>query len=140
MIRAVLDCGVLVSAIGWGGHARACLDLAASGQVSLFVTDEIWNEYADRIAPILAAEKRDVDPQPVLAWLLTVAQFVAPAPLGKQRSRDIGDDCYLACALQAGADVIVSNDRDLLVLGKPFGIAILTPIQFLKLVRGATGN
>jgi putative PIN family toxin of toxin-antitoxin system len=140
MIRAVLDCGVLVSAIGWGGNARACLDLAASGQVSLFVTDEIWNEYAGRIPPILAAEKRDVDPQLVLAWLLTIVQFVEPAPLGKQRSRDIRDDCYLACAVQAGADVIVSNDRDLLVLGKPFGIAILTPIQFLKLVRSATGN
>jgi putative PIN family toxin of toxin-antitoxin system len=140
MIRAILDCGVLVSAIGWGGNARACLDLAASGQVSLFVTDQIWNEYTERIPAILAAEKRDVDPQLVLAWLLTIAQFVEPAPLGKQRSRDIRDDCYLACALQAGADVIVSNDRDLLVLGKPFGIAILTPIQLLKLVRSATGN
>jgi uncharacterized protein len=139
MIRAVLDCGVLVSAIGWGGNARACLDIAASGQVSLFVTDEIWNEYADRIPTILAAEKRDVDAQQTLAWLLTIAQFVEAAPLGKQRSRDIRDDCYLACAVQAGAEVIVSNDRDLLVLGKPFGIAILTPIQFLKLVRGATG-
>ena len=72
MIRAVLDCGVLVSAIGWGGNARACLDLAASGQVSLFVTDQIWNEYAGRIPPILAAEKRNVDPQPVLAWLLAI--------------------------------------------------------------------
>jgi predicted nucleic acid-binding protein len=139
MIRAVLDCGVLVSAIGWGGHARACLDLAAAGQVSLFVTDEIWHEYEHRIPPILAAEKRDVDPQPVLAWLLTIAQFVEPALLGKPRSRDVRDDCYLACALQAGAEVIVSNDRDLLVLGKPFGIAILTPIQFLKFVRGAAG-
>jgi uncharacterized protein len=140
MIRAVIDCGVLVSAIGWGGNARACLDLAASGQVSLFVTDEIWNEYADRIPAILAAEERDVDPQAVLAWLLTIARFVEPAPLGKQRSRDIRDDCYLACALQASADVIVSNDRDLLALGKPFGVAILTPIQFLKLVRGTTEN
>ncbi len=131
---------MLVSAIGWGGNARACLDLAAAGQVSLFVTDEIWQEYADRVPRILAREKREVDPQPVLAWLLTLAQFVEPAPTGKQRSRDLRDDCYLACALQAGADVIVSNDRDLLVLGKPFGIAILTPLQFLKLVRGLTGN
>jgi predicted nucleic acid-binding protein len=83
---------------------------------------------------------RAVDAQAVLAWLLTIAQFVEPAPLGKQRSRDVRDDCYLACALQAGAEAIVSNDRDLLQLGKPFGVAILTPIQFLKLVRGASGN
>jgi uncharacterized protein len=140
MIRAVLDCGVLVSAIGWGGNARACLELAASGQVSLFVTNEIWTEYSGRIPTILAAEKREVDPQPVLAWLLSIAQFVEPAALGKQRSRDLRDDCYLACALQARAEAIVSNDRDLLALGKPFGIAVLTPIQFLKLVRSSTGS
>jgi putative PIN family toxin of toxin-antitoxin system len=140
MIRAAIDCGVLVSAIGWGGNARACFELAASGQATLFVTEEIWKEYSERMPVILARQKREVDVQPMLAWLLTVVRFVEPAPPGKPRSRDIEDDCYLGCALSAGAEVIVSNDRDLLVLGKPFGIAILTPIQFLKLVRGSSGN
>jgi hypothetical protein len=46
----------------------------------------------------------------------------------------------MSSALQAGADVVVSNNRDFMELGKPFGIAILTTIQFLKLVRGAAGN
>jgi putative PIN family toxin of toxin-antitoxin system len=140
VIRAVFDCGVLVSAIGWGGNPRACLELAASGQVSLFVTDEIWTEYSGRIPVILAKERCNVDPQPVLAWLLSVVRFVEPSPLGKQRSRDAGDDAYLACAVQANAEAIVSNDRDLLDLGKPFGIQVLTPIQFLKLARGALGD
>jgi predicted nucleic acid-binding protein len=99
------------------------------------VTDEIWNEYSDRIPRRLAEENRGVDPQPVLSWLLTVAQFVDATPLGKQRSRDVKDDRYLACALRVGADAIVSNDRDLLALRKPFGIPILTPVQFLKLAR-----
>lgn len=135
MIRAVYDCGVLVSAIGWGGNPRLCLDLVASGLVSLFVTDEIWAEYIDRIPRRLMEEERGVEPQPVLSWLLRVAHFVEPAPLGKQRSRDIQDDRYLACALAARADAIVSNDRDVLALRKPFGVRILTPIQFLKLVR-----
>ena len=47
------------------------------------------------------------------------------------------DDRYLAAALAAGA-VLVSNDRDLLDLGKPFGVAILTPIEFIKRVRAET--
>ena len=139
MIRVVLDCGVLTSAIGWGGNPRSCLDAIASGQAVLFLTDEIWNEYSDRIPRRLAEEKRDVDPQPVLSWILTVAHFVDPAPLGKQRSRDVKDDRYLACALRASADAIVSNDRDLLVLRKPFGISIMTPIQFLKFLRTEAG-
>jgi predicted nucleic acid-binding protein len=63
-------------------------------------------------------------------------KLVEPAPLGKPRSRDVKDDPYLACALAAGAKVIVSRDEDLLVLQKPFGIQILTPRELLmKLTR-----
>jgi putative PIN family toxin of toxin-antitoxin system len=138
MIRIVLDCGVLISAIGWGGNPRACLDVVASGRATLFVTNEIWNEYSSRVPRRLAEEKRAVDPQPVLSWILTVAQFVEAAPLGKQRARDAKDDPYLACALRVRADAIVSNDRDLLALRKPFGIPIMTPIQFLKMARKET--
>ena len=100
------------------------------------ITHEIWNEYSDVIPRRLKEEKRAVKTPPVLSWLLRVANFVEPAPLGKQRSRDVKDDRYIACALAASADAIVSNDRDLLVLEKPFGIRILTPVQFLKFVRG----
>lgn len=136
MIRAVFDCGVLISAIAWPGNPRACLGLVAHRQVSLCATTEVWNEYHTRIPEVIRAVRPKVTPRATLDWLLTVLYFVEPAPLGKQRSRDPKDDRYLACALGAAADALVTNDRDLLVLGKPFGIFVCTPIQFLKLVRG----
>ena len=71
----------------------------------------------------------------MLDWLLTVARFVETTPLGKPRSRDIKDDRYLACPLAAGAAAVVSNVRDLLDLGKPFGVPVMTPVQFLRFVR-----
>ncbi len=138
MILAVFDCNVLVSAIGWGGHPRACLALVTGYQVKLCVTPDIWAEYSKRVPEVLAEEKRKVDPRPLLNELVRVARFVEPAPLGKPRSRDLKDDRYLACALAAGAKFIVTSDRDLLELGKPFGVAIVTPIQFLLHVRGQT--
>lgn len=60
---------------------------------------------------------------------------MTPAPLGKRRGRDPEDERYLAAALGAQAAALVSNDRVLLSLGKPFGVPILTPIEFLRLVR-----
>lgn len=92
-----------------------------------------------RVPQILAENRPGVDPRPLLDWLLTVVHFVEPTPLGKQRSRDVKDDRYLACALSVEAAALVSNDRDLLDLKKPFGIPIMTPIQFLKLVRSRAG-
>jgi predicted nucleic acid-binding protein len=51
--------------------------------------------------------------------------------LGKQRSRDINDERFIAAGLAADAEAIVSYDRDLLDLEKPFGIPIMTPTAFL---------
>ncbi len=134
MIAVVFDCGVLISAVGWGGNPSSALAMVAVGQAQAIVSDEIWREYEKRIPEVLAQRRPEAKSEPLLAWLLTVARFVTPAPLGKQRSRDAKDDPYLAAALAAGA-VLVTNDRDLLDLGKTFGVAIMTPIEFIKRVR-----
>lgn len=135
MRLAVFDCGVVVSALGWAGNPRFCLDLVYAGQVELCVTSEIWDEYQGKVPLVLEEQQRAVDAEMELGRLLKVVRFVMPAPLGKRRSRDPQDDRYLAAALGAGATAVVSNDRDLLALGKPFGIPVVTPVRFLKLVR-----
>ena len=58
---------------------------------------------------------------------------------GKQLSqtigRDIKDDKFLACAYEAKADYIVSGDEDLLVLKKYEGIKIVSPREFIKILK-----
>jgi predicted nucleic acid-binding protein len=44
-------------------------------------------------------------------------------------SRDPDDDAVIAVAVAARADLIVSGDGDLLVLGRFGGISIVTPVQ-----------
>jgi hypothetical protein len=41
MIRVVFDCGVIVSAIGWGGNPKRCLVLLAHRQLRLYATRTI---------------------------------------------------------------------------------------------------
>lgn len=135
MIVAAFDCGVIISGLGWPGNARRCLDLVFAGQVLLCVSTDIWDEYSEKIPAILSERKRPVDTEKELARLLLVAHFVEPVPLGKQRGRDLEDERYLAAALSAKADAVVTNDRDLLVLQKPFGIPMMTPVEFIKFVR-----
>jgi putative PIN family toxin of toxin-antitoxin system len=48
---------------------------------------------------------------------------------------DPSDEMFLAAAMNAGADVIVSGDKHLLNLGKFKSIPILTPRQFLDLLE-----
>jgi predicted nucleic acid-binding protein len=109
LVPVVFDCNILISAIGWGGHPRHCLSLVAHRQVRFCATSDTWNEYETRVAAVLARKRPGVNAQPTLDWLLTVAHFVNPAPLGKQRGRDIKDDCYLSCALGARAKLLVTR-------------------------------
>lgn len=128
-MRIVFDAGVVFSAAGWRGEAHRCLVAMAHRQVIAYATGETLNELRHLLED--RGEKVKFPPVTTLNWYYDRVKLVEPAPLGKQRSRDAKDDPYLACALAAGAKIIVSRDDDLLALQKPFGIQIITPRELL---------
>jgi putative PIN family toxin of toxin-antitoxin system len=128
-VRVVLDANVVFSGAGWRGEAYKCLVAMARRQIKVFATEEILDELRGLTAEITSKAK--FSPQAILAWYCERVYVVEPHPLGKQRSRDIKDDPYLACALGASAKIIVTRDDDLLALGKPFGIHVITPRELL---------
>lgn len=133
MIAAVLDASVVAAACGWSAEPYRCAVLVARRRVRSFVTEAIVQEWRGTIAHVQAdMVKFRRDPWPCLEGLIELSHLVPAAPLGKQRSRDAGDDPYLACALAAKAQFIISRDPDLLVMGKPFGVEIVTPRAFLS--------
>ena len=130
-MTVVLDTNVVVSAIFWPGESRQCLVAWAKRQYHLAVTVPILEEYGG-VSRRLARSFPTVNPQPWLKWIEAKAKVYEPAPLGRQRSPDPDDDVFLACALASGAKHIISRDHHLLDLGKPFGVEILLPSQFLQ--------
>lgn len=129
-MNVVVDTNVVVSAIFWPGESRDCLVLWARRRFDLAVSVPILEEYGE-IAHRLGRKIREVNPEPWLQWINRKAKVYEPVPLGRRRSRDPDDDPLLGCALACGAKIIVSKDKDLLVLDKPFGVEILHPRQFL---------
>jgi putative PIN family toxin of toxin-antitoxin system len=133
MIRAVFDTSTVVAAIFWPrSTARRAWTLVARRKVRPCVTGAIEAEYHDTCLEFQQTRFPDRSPLPFLGWVHQKALHCVPAPLGKRRSRDATDDPFLACALAAEAKYIVASDRDLLSLGKPFGIAILTPAGLVR--------
>jgi putative PIN family toxin of toxin-antitoxin system len=135
VINIVFDTGVLISAIGWRGPARRALALAARRRCKIIVSDEILSEYETRIPAVLAKEVPQANAAGPLTWIKSNAVTVTPTPLGKQRSRDIKDEKFIAAALSANAKAIVSYDDDLLTLEKPFGILIMRPAAFIQWIE-----
>ena len=131
MIGIVIDTGVLISAIGWRGPAHRCLAFVARRRCRMVVSTDIMAEYDSCVPAVLAQEAPQANAPGALAWVRAKALWVEPAPLGKQRSRDAKDERFIAAAVSANAKAIVSYDRDLLALEKPFGIPIMRPAAFL---------
>ena len=133
MIRAVFDSSVVVAACGWGSEPYQCLIHVARRRIRSYATDEIIDEWRSSLKQFEAkGAKFRRSPWPTLELLISLSRIIKAAQLGKQRSRDSGDDMFLACALGAQAKYIVSRDPDLLVLEKPFGIEIVTPRTLLS--------
>ncbi|HAO79784.1 MAG TPA: putative toxin-antitoxin system toxin component, PIN family [Verrucomicrobia subdivision 3 bacterium] len=137
-MTVVFDTNVFVSAaIAQTGSARRCFVLLAQRRFQLAVTKHIFMEY-ETAAEELARKPgkyHGIKWRPLFHWVHDQAVYFEPSPLGKQRSRDADDDIFLACALASGAKVIVSHDKDLLELEKPFGIEILKPTTFVARMK-----
>lgn len=135
MTTVVLDTNTVVSAIFWPqSTARRCLGGFARRWYAVAASEEVFAEYEAVVAEF---QRRfpACNSAGALAWLRLKAAWVEPAPLGKRRSRDPKDDPFLACAVAARAKWLLSRDQYLLVLGKPFGVEIITPARFLAWLR-----
>jgi putative PIN family toxin of toxin-antitoxin system len=138
-MRLVVDTNVLVSAFLWQGTPGRLIELASEKAVDLFTSRTLLDELAATLAKKKLAK-------PVLATGLTAEQMlrnyrrlatrVTARRLAQQISRDADDDAVLACALAAGANLIVSGDDDLLTLKHCHGIAIATPANALRIIEG----
>ncbi len=49
--------------------------------------------------------------------------------------RDPDDDMFLECAARANADLLIAGDKDLLALGHHKGTRILTPAEYVSILR-----
>ena len=106
----------------------------------MVVSVDIFEEYESRIPEVLAEQAPTANARGPLTWVRQKALWVEPSPLGKQRSRDPKDERFLAAALSASAQVIISYDRHLLNLERPFGIPIMRPAAFLSWMEQFSTN
>jgi len=136
-MRLVVDTNVLVSAFLWQGTPGRLIELAGEQEIALYTSRTL----ADELSEVL--HRKNLSKQ-VAATGLTAAQMignyrrlatlVTARQLTQQVSRDADDDAVLACALAARADLIVSGDKDLLVLKAFHGIPIITTAQALQAI------
>jgi len=140
-VRVVADTNTVVSAFLWGGPPAGVLEAARTQRISLLTGIALLEELADVLArDKFASRIRQVGSSvaDMLSNYRALVTLVEPLPVAPT-SRDPDDDAVLACALAAGADLIVTRDQDLLTLGTFRHIRIVPAHEALALITAEPG-
>ena len=127
--KIVVDTNVLVSGFISHGTPALLLDVIEEGRVDLFLSEDILHEFRrvisyPRISKYLRRDR--IENSELVAWLFEHGHIVSPAKLSDHPiPGDLDDEKFLACALAAQADIVVSGDLHLLALGAYRHIAIM---------------
>jgi uncharacterized protein len=124
----VFDSNIWISALRFGGIPLAALR-AAYLQHTLAYCDEIEAEVL-QVLELKFGWNRKIA-APIMKAYLERALHIRISGKLKGICRDANDDMVVECALAAGAQIIVSGDKDLLSLGQYSDIIVLTPAAYL---------
>lgn len=137
--RAVLDSTVLVSAfLTPEGVADAVVRSAIEDRFTCFLSDDIINEttrclLSSRLQQRYRYSTADVETYRIL--LHSTFELVTDLPSLTGIVRDPNDDMIVACAVAASVTHIVTRDDDLLSMETYEGIAMMTPEDFMAVLR-----
>jgi putative PIN family toxin of toxin-antitoxin system len=136
---AVFDTNIWVSGLVFGGRCRTLLAGVLQRSCAVAISEPLITELGD----VLASRKFHYSHEAVAAILEDVrkmALMAYPRVAVKAVPDDPDDDRVLECALESGAQWIVSGDRHLLKMGTYRGIRIVDPAVFAEEIRKAGDN
>jgi len=135
----VFDSVTFVSAfITPGGLASELLRLC-DDQAELCTAEEILMETREVLLERPHLRRRfsysEAQVEQFIQMLRAEYRVIAPLPPLHGVTRDPEDDMIIACAVAAGADYIISRDRDLLDLGGYQDVKIISPKTMMQILR-----
>jgi len=127
--KVVLDTNVYISALRYGGKPKQVLDYALDGLLQLLISTPLMLELERILRDKFSYSASEIAATAAFLWCR--ATWVVPLhPL--DLCKDKADNRVVECALEGGADCIVTGDRHLLDLPVIPGFAILSPNEFLR--------
>jgi uncharacterized protein len=137
-VRAVIDTNVLLSGLLWPGNSHVLIEQVRAGALTLVSSPVLLAELAEvaarsKFKDILA--RSNTNPELMLAQVRLLAEIVDPPPLPEPVSRDPDDDAVLALAAAARPDLIITGDKDLLVLGAHAGVPIVSAAEAVARIK-----
>lgn len=131
--RVVLDTNILVSALLFKGDLARIVDLWKKGKIIPVLSRETFAEFK----AVLEYPKFSLTRQEIKVIIeeefLPYFEVIEITEDVEGICRDTDDDKFIACAVSASADFIVTGDKDLLDMGKYKSVKIISASVLLKM-------
>ncbi len=129
---------MLVSAFIAAGPPSRIVEEAINDRLELVLPEPVLGELKRILTEELGFDSERWREVEELLTDIAVESAPAPAASPEAVTGDPDDDLILACAVEAGIDLLVSGDRQhLLPIGEHRGVRILTPQALLAELRSA---
>lgn len=140
-MKVVFDTNVLISGLLWPGIPNDLLRSARDGHYVLVISEAILKEvegvlgrskFAGRIRQL------GTSVEALVVRLGEIATIVSDAPMQAGKAviiaADPSDDVFIHCAINTGAEILVSGDGHLLDLGNFGDVRICTAREFWEVL------
>lgn len=137
-MKITVDTNVLVSATFWEGASNEIIEKVEQNEILLILSKEIIGEFV-KVLDYDEIKEKIINKN--LEMKRTVEKIIALSIIIESQGKldvvkdDPNDNIILECAKAGNVDFIISNDSHLLKLKEFEGIPILTPSEFLRVLK-----
>ena len=131
-MKVILDANVVVAAFASRGLCESIFELCLDSH-KIILSEHLLGEISRNLIKKIKLSKEVV--YEIIELLRENATILTPDPLPPDTCRDANDLKVLGLATAAGADCIVTGDKDLLVLKKFRSVPILMPRDFSVIIH-----
>ena len=128
--KIVIDTNNLISALGWKGNSRDLFNQVIEKKYELFMSIKLLDE----LKRVMDYPKFDFteEQKNKLLQILSEISTIIETKIKLDIAEDPDDNMFIECALESGADYIISGDEHLKKLKKFKNIKIVSVSDFLK--------
>lgn len=129
--KVIIDTNIFISGILFGGNAEIILRLFKDAKIEVAISPETLNELLMKLKKFEVEEELIEDLHDILN-----TKTIKVLPRKKITvARDKKDNMFLAVASESKVDYIISGDKDLLVLNNYDKTLIVSPKEFLEIMK-----
>lgn len=130
--RVVIDTNVIISALLFGGNSKKIIEKLIRKDFIAFISPQLISELIEILSQKFNFSQEMI--KKIQVQILYLFHLVYPSKtVDVVRDRD--DNRVIEVALESGSLVIITGDKDLLILKKYKNILIVSPKDFLTMVN-----